>query len=126
MQIENFGYFCLSIQRSASVRPSTILHFKSFDRECRTCREASQFYTEYRRVSTAFFMELVSVHSFSSAASRPPEERLVHMLMELVVQRKLPLLDCLSTRPFSPFEVDTIDPRPVVRSFLLQLLLKYR
>ena len=69
-------------------------------------------------------MELVSVFSFSESAPLPPESGLVHMLMELVVQRRLP--GTSRTRPFSPFPEDAIDSRPVVRSFILQLLLKYR
>jgi hypothetical protein len=67
-------------------------------------------------------MEVVSMHSFTEDASSPPEQELIHMLMELVVQGSVGK----STRPFSPFVQDTIDPRPVVRSFILQLLLKYR
>ena len=64
------------------------------------------------------------MHSFSEEASQPPEEELVRKLMELVVQG--PLSESESTRPFSPFNEDAIDPRPVVRSFILQLLLKYK
>ena len=62
------------------------------------------------------------MHSFSEEASLPPERELVRMLMELVAQGPV----STSTRPFSPFNEDAIDPRPVVRSFILQLLLKYR
>jgi hypothetical protein len=86
-------------------------------------KAASETYTKFKRCSTAFFMEIVSVFSFSETAPIPPEPGLVHMLMEMVVQRRLrgdPL-----TRPFSPFPEDAIDSRPVVRSFILQLLLKY-
>lgn len=71
-------------------------------------------------------MELVSVYCFCETAPLPPERELVHMLMELVVQKRLPGPESPHTRPFSPFQEDAIDPRPVVRSFLLQLLLKYR
>ena len=71
-------------------------------------------------------MELVSVWSFSETAAGPPDRELVHLLLELVVQKRLPHLEGPRTRPFSPFEEDTFDSRPVVRSFLLQLLLKYR
>jgi hypothetical protein len=80
---------------------------------------AGETYRSFRRCSTAFFMELLSVYSFCESASELPEQELVRMLMELVVQGPL------STRPFSPFSEDAIDPRPVVRSFILQLLLKY-
>ena len=86
---------------------------------------AGETYRSFRRCSTAFFMELISVHSFSESASQPPEQELVRMLMELVVQGPLST-GPLSTRPFSPFNEDAIDPRPVVRSFILQLLLKYK
>ena len=94
--------------------------------ESSICSEAGEICCEFKRCCTAFFMELVSVYSFSEAARLPPAPELVHMLMELVVQRRLPGVEGLHTRPFSPFEEDTIDSRPVVRSFLLQLLLKYR
>ncbi|XP_062507501.1 E3 ubiquitin-protein ligase rnf213-alpha-like isoform X2 [Corticium candelabrum] len=86
---------------------------------------ASIRYREFKRSITAFFMELVSVWSFSETAAGPPDRELVHLLLELVVQKRLPHLEGPRTRPFSPFEEDTFDSRPVVRSFLLQLLLKY-
>ena len=82
--------------------------------------DAGKTYREFRHCSIAFFMELISVHSFSGTASQPPEQDLMCMLMELDVQGPL------STRPFSPFYKDSIDASPVVRSFILQLLLKIK
>jgi hypothetical protein len=104
------------------------IHGLPDDFSCRPDRqlnEAGEICYKFKRCCTAFFLDLVSVYSFSDASSGPPEPSLVHMLMELVVQRQLPAVARVHTRPFSPFEEDTIDSRPVIRSFLLQLLLKY-
>lgn len=66
-------------------------------------------------------MEVVSTFCFTDSEKETPEKDLVRMLMELVTQRKFPV----SPGELSPYDVDAIDARPVVRSFLLQLLLRH-
>ena len=69
-------------------------------------------------------MDLVSSYSFNENADSPPQSDLISLLMSLVT-----LCDTdkrAITRAFSPFHVDVVDKSPVVRSFILQLLLRYR
>eukprot|EP00118_Oscarella_pearsei_P021368 m.239300 g.239300 ORF g.239300 m.239300 type:complete len:5831 (+) comp40181_c2_seq5:266-17758(+) len=80
-------------------------------------------FVTFRSCCTAFFMELVAVYTFSEQAQSSPQDDLVNLLMELVAQRQAD--DETATRAFSPFQSDTIDSTPTVRSFLLQLLLRY-
>ena len=87
-------------------------------------REATQHHQQYRRRCNAFFMELVSRLCFADGT--PPEGGVINMLMNLIIgearskQKKRTL-----TRKMSVFD-DCIDTTPVVRSFLLQLLLRSR
>lgn len=77
-----------------------------------------------RACCTSFFMDLVSSYCFNENADSPPQSDLISLFMSLVT-----LCDTdkrAITRAFSPFHVDVVDKSPVVRSFLLQLLLRYR
>ena len=50
----------------------------------------------------------------------PPEHDLIMMLMDIV------FAEGKSTRILSPFNNEKSDPAPVIRSYLLQLLLTFR
>ena len=50
----------------------------------------------------------------------PPEDGLIMMLMDIV------FAEDKSTRLLSPFNNEKVDPAPVIRSYLLQLLLTFR
>ncbi|XP_070579261.1 E3 ubiquitin-protein ligase RNF213-like [Ptychodera flava] len=68
-------------------------------------------------------MDLVSRYCFSEG--EPPEPELVAKLMGYVTRlKKGTEKDVKKTKRFTPFEEDCIDPNPVVRSFLLKLLLR--
>ena len=95
------------------------------------CREAVDSYNRYKQRCNAFFMDLVSRLCFSG--DTPPDEAVVKKLMGYVT-RQPKLVERLErlrgaarqrtvTKKLTLFE-DSIDPTPVVRSFLLQLLLR--
>ncbi|XP_078674105.1 E3 ubiquitin-protein ligase rnf213-alpha-like isoform X2 [Branchiostoma floridae x Branchiostoma belcheri] len=85
------------------------------------CRDAVEKHNAYRRCCNSFFMELVS--RFCFAGGTPPEAGVVEMLLNYVV-RKSQEGTAAKTKKFTPFEDDCIDQTPVIRSFLLQLLLR--
>ncbi|XP_066291012.1 E3 ubiquitin-protein ligase RNF213-like isoform X3 [Branchiostoma lanceolatum] len=85
------------------------------------CREAVEKHNAYRRCCNSFFMELVS--RFCFAGGTPPEAGVVEMLLNYVVRRSQEGT-AAKTKQFTPFEDDCIDQTPVIRSFLLQLLLR--
>ncbi|KAI8513635.1 hypothetical protein Bbelb_079590 [Branchiostoma belcheri] len=84
-------------------------------------REPVEKYNAYRRCCNSFFMELVSRFCFSGGT--PPEAGVVEMLLGYVV-RKSQGESAAKTKKFTPFEDDCIDQTPIIRSFLLQLLLQ--
>ncbi|XP_065826355.1 E3 ubiquitin-protein ligase RNF213-like isoform X3 [Oscarella lobularis] len=108
-------------------------------RTCPTCRDVvpQQFdfrpseklnqktsgFVKFKSCCTAFFMELVAVYSFNEHARTPPQRDLVQLLMHLITRKRTG--EAATTRAFSPFTSDAIDATPTVRSFLLQLLLRY-
>ena len=49
----------------------------------------------------------------------PPEPDLIMMLMDIIFAGK-------STKMLTPFKNEKADPVPVIRSYLLQLLLEFR
>ncbi|PFX17552.1 E3 ubiquitin-protein ligase RNF213, partial [Stylophora pistillata] len=75
--------------------------------------------TELRHRCNAFFMELVSIFCFGDSVSKDLEQEAIALLMRYVVGHQ-----STQTKGFSPFPDHAIDPTPVVRSFLLQLLLR--
>jgi len=66
-------------------------------------------------------MELVSIFCFGDSASKDLEQEAISLLMRYVIGRQ-----STQTKDFSPFPDYGIDPTPVVRSFLLQQLLRSR
>ncbi|XP_077980164.1 E3 ubiquitin-protein ligase rnf213-alpha-like [Glandiceps talaboti] len=83
-------------------------------------KEAVAQHNAFRQRCNAFFMELVSRYCFAEGA--PPEPELITKLMSYVTKHSEKKQ--LRTKGFTPFQEDCIDPNPVVRSFLLQLLLR--
>ena len=77
--------------------------------------------SELRRRCNAFFMELVSVFCFGDSVSKDLEKETITLLMRYVIGHQ-----STQTKDFSPFPDYAIDPTPVVRSFLLQQLLRSR
>ena len=64
-------------------------------------------------------MEVVSTLCFERSMPSPPEPDLIMMLMDIVFAEK-------STKMLTPFKNEKADPVPVIRSYLLQLLLEFR
>ena len=65
-------------------------------------------------------MELVSLFCFGESSKDLEEDALFHLMRYVIVQQNT------QTKDFSPFPDFQIDPTPVVRSFLLQQLLRSR
>ena len=65
-------------------------------------------------------MEVISTLCFDHNMPNPPEPDLIMMLMDIV------FAEGKSTRLLSPFNNEKADPAPVIRSYLLQLLLTFR
>ena len=65
-------------------------------------------------------MEVISTLCFESNMINPPEPDLIKMLMNIV------FVEGNTTRILSPFKNEKADPTPVIRSYLLQLLLEFR
>ncbi|XP_068759451.1 E3 ubiquitin-protein ligase rnf213-alpha-like isoform X4 [Montipora capricornis] len=74
--------------------------------------------SDIRRRCNAFFMELVALFCFGESSKDLQEDALSHLMQYVVVQHST------QTKDFSPFPDFQIDPTPVVRSFLLQQLLR--
>ncbi len=86
-------------------------------------REAIEAHNQYKRRCNTFFMELVSQLCF--AEGKPPEPAVITMLMSCVTrQSKLEAAASRRTTKKLTIFDDCIDPTPVVRSVLLQLLLR--
>ena len=77
--------------------------------------------TQFRSQCKLFFMELVSSLCFGQAT--PPEPELVKHLLNIVFVEKE---DKLQTKDFTYSKHVKKDRVPVIRSFLLQLLLEYK
>ena len=75
-----------------------------------------------RRSCRAFFMELVSTLCFGRHET--PEPELITMLMNTIFMEGEQEGE-LGTREFSPYKEAKRDGIPVIRSFLLQLLLEH-
>jgi len=80
-------------------------------------RKAVQEHYDFRRRCNSFFMELVSLFCFGADADVIDTD-LFSMFMGYVLQSNS------KTKDFSPFPEHGIDATPVVRSFLLQQLLR--
>ena len=65
-------------------------------------------------------MEVISTLCFEPNMPNPPDRDLIMMLMDIV------FAEGKSTRILSPFNNEQTDPAPVIRSYLLQLLLEFR
>ncbi|XP_065845272.1 E3 ubiquitin-protein ligase rnf213-alpha-like isoform X2 [Oscarella lobularis] len=76
----------------------------------------------FKRCCTSFFMELVSAYTFNAQAQKAPASDVVRLLMTLITRGTIELgEETPKDKEFLLF----VDSTPVVRSFLLQLLLRY-
>ena len=82
--------------------------------------EATGRYNGYKERCNMFFMELVSSLCFEG--DTPPEPETVQRLLEYVIRQPEAETDRRQTKPMTILRC--IDPTPVVRSLLLQLLLR--
>ena len=80
----------------------------------------NRLHAKFRLQCHSFFMEVISTLCFERNVPNPPEHGLIMMLMDIV------FAEGMSTRLLSPFNNEKTDPVPVIRSYLLQLLLTFR
>ena len=82
-------------------------------------RKAVREHFDFRRRCNSFFMELVSLFCFGKKDDEGVmDPELFEMFMSYVIEASS------KTKDFSPFPEHGIDATPVVRSFLLQQLLR--
>ena len=77
--------------------------------------------TQFRNQCKLFFMEIVSYLCFGQAT--PPEPKLIELLLNIVFVEQD---DKFETKEFTYSKNVKKDRVPVIRSFLLQLLLEYK
>eukprot|EP00058_Branchiostoma_floridae_P007057 XP_002592545.1 hypothetical protein BRAFLDRAFT_108419 [Branchiostoma floridae] len=84
--------------------------------------EALRKHQAFRRRSNAFFMDVVSMFCFADDV--PPDQEVIDMLLGFIVRE----VDGTRarTKGFSPFQDECVDRTPIIRSFLLQLLLRFK
>ncbi|XP_035676169.1 LOW QUALITY PROTEIN: E3 ubiquitin-protein ligase rnf213-alpha-like [Branchiostoma floridae] len=85
-------------------------------------KEALRKHQAFRRRSNAFFMDVVSMFCFADDV--PPDQEVIDMLLGFIVRE----VDGTRarTKGFSPFQDECVDRTPIIRSFLLQLLLRFK
>lgn len=97
------------------------------DFEVRSKKEierAVKEHANFRKNLTQFFVEMLQ--KFVFASDTMPHEEIIHDLLSFIVTKELPKDESVPrTRQLSPFPGDFIDSKPVIRSFVLQLLLKF-
>ena len=86
------------------------------------CRSQTKELASIRNSCRAFFMELVSTLCFGTHSA--PEPSLIEMLINTVFTERQETE--VGTREFSPYHEAKSDKVPVIRSFLLQLLLEHK
>ncbi|XP_064635715.1 E3 ubiquitin-protein ligase RNF213-like isoform X3 [Lineus longissimus] len=87
-------------------------------------RDADIAYNKYINASNQFFMDIISQLCF--AEDSPPQQDVVNILMSYVIHEPQGQESRLRsrTKQFTVYD-ECIDPTPVLRSLLLQLLLRY-
>ncbi len=88
-----------------------------------TLREIVAKHEVLRKHLNQFFLCLVQHHIFTN--ENAPHEKIINTLMAFILTKKLPK-DGLTprTKKLSPFSGDYIDSKPIIRSFLLQVIFK--
>ena len=97
---------------------------------CRT-KEQKKLLLGIKKSCTNFFIEVVSGLCFGQSSA--PEDSLVGILLDTVFTEQREMDEggegeggTRGTRNLTPFKDDVEDRLPVIRSFLLQLLLEHR
>lgn len=108
------GYLSLFKWKVAKI--ITALQFEIF------CRDTLLKYKNFRQRCNNFFMEVVSQLCF--AEGTPPSQEVIKKLLSYIIGQSTRGTKMV-TKELTVFQ-DSIDPTPVVRSFLLQHLLQTR
>ncbi|XP_013380375.1 E3 ubiquitin-protein ligase rnf213-alpha-like [Lingula anatina] len=122
-----FCHACLQGRRYADINECPERGCRKMFGEVKELKTMSDFgdkikaHNEYKRSCNTFFMALVSQLCFNE--DTPPEPDVVRMLLSCVTKESQLKSGKSGTKDFNLFDV-CIDPSPVIRSFLLQLLLR--
>ena len=76
-------------------------------------------YAQYCQAVKMLFLEVISVLCFGSGSYGPPQADLIEDLMDIVFNQQKH-----RTQDLTPFEWEASDENPVIRSVLLQLIIK--
>ena len=90
------------------------------DFQFKTTKECSRVLKEhgvFRKGLNLFFLNLLQKYVFKNSNQLPHPDT-IKQLLDFVIHKEL------KTKKMSPFEADDIDPEPVIRSFILQLILR--
>ena len=110
----------------------------AISRQCSACRkhfaedyklevtklstEKKQEFDNFKQNCTSFFLQYLSTLCFPAVGEAKPDaiisDAVWHCLQNLVVAKKV-------TREMTPIDMESFDETPTVRSFILQLLLRY-
>jgi hypothetical protein len=87
--------------------------------------KAHNLFTTFKGKLNQFFIDLLQ--RFVYQQQEPPHQAITDKLLTFIVTKALPkdANKIPRTKALSPFPGDYIDPKPVVRSFILQLLFRY-
>ena len=85
-------------------------------------KKALQKHAQFREGLNKFFLRFLENFVFN--ATQLPNGKIIEQLLEFVVHKKIKDETKKTTKRLSPFEVDKIDSSPVIRSFVLQLILR--
>ena len=91
----------------------------NFDKKC---RKALEEHSKFRKGLNQFFLKYLDKFVFK--ANQLPHDNIIGQLLQFVIHKKIKDEKKSSTKRLSPFEADDIDASPVIRSFVLQLILK--
>ncbi len=84
---------------------------------------ATKRHATFKKKVNSFFLEVLQTFVFQE---EPPHEDVIDLLMSFIVTEKLPkdfLVDGKRTKQISPFAGHCIDATPIIRSFILQVML---
>ena len=86
-------------------------------------KKAVKEHSKFRNHLSQFFLDVLQ--RFVFVKERPPNQEIIDVLLSFIVTKNLPKEQIPKTKCLSPFPGDYIDPKPVIRSFVLQLLFRY-
>ena len=85
--------------------------------------KAVKEHSKVRKILSQLFLDVLQ--RFVFVKESPPHQGIIDALLSFIVTQHFPKEQVPKTKSLSPFPGDYIDPKPVIRSFVLQLLFRY-